>query len=180
VTEFQSPLSQSHESMGWVLKQTGKPAEALAAFERAIAIMQKLADANPSVTQWQSELAFNLSMVGGLHLKAGRTAEAVASLRRAVANWMRLSSRTPRDLYNLSCSHAKLADLAAEPGSGMTAAEGQAESDRAMEWLRQAVAAGYRKLSIMRTDTDLDPLRSRPDFRLLIMDLEFPADPFGS
>jgi eukaryotic-like serine/threonine-protein kinase len=180
VTEFQSPLSHNHESIGWVLKQTGKPAEALAAFERAIAIMQKLADANPSVTQWQSELAFNLSMVGGLHLKAGRTAEAVASLRRAVANWMRLSSRTPRDLYNLSCSHAKLADLAAEPGSGMTAAEGQAESDRAMEWLRQAVAAGYRKLSIMRTDTDLDPLRTRPDFRLLIMDLEFPADPFGS
>ncbi len=72
-----------------------------------------------------------------------------------------------------------LAGLAAKPGSGMTAAEGRAESHRAMEWLRRAVAAGYRNLTILRTDTDLDPLRSRPDFQLLMMDLEFPDDPFG-
>jgi hypothetical protein len=27
-------------------------------------------------------------------------------------------------------------------------------------------------------DADLDPLRPRPDFQLLLMDLAFPADPF--
>ena len=62
----------------------------------------------------------------------------------------------------------------------MTAAEGRAEADQAMESLRQAVAAGYRKLAIMRTDTDLDSLRPRRDFQLLMMDLEFPAEPFAS
>jgi hypothetical protein len=31
----------------------------------------------------------------------------------------------------------------------------------------------------MRTDTDLDPLRSRADFQLLMTDLAFPADPFA-
>jgi hypothetical protein len=45
--------------------------------------------------------------------------------------------------------------------------------------LRRAVAAGYRSLDWMRRDPDLDPLRSRPDFRLLLMDLAFPADPLA-
>jgi hypothetical protein len=72
-----------------------------------------------------------------------------------------------------------LAGLAAKPGSGVTATEGRAEADRAMEWLRQAIAAGYRKLAYLRTDTDLESLRSRPDFQLLLMDLGFPDDPFA-
>jgi serine/threonine-protein kinase len=79
----------------------------------------------------------------------------------------------------LACTHAELAGLAGEAGSGMTASEGRAEADRAMEWLRRAVAAGYQHVALMRKDPDLDPLRSRPDFQLLMMDLEFPDDPFA-
>jgi hypothetical protein len=48
-----------------------------------------------------------------------------------------------------------------------------------MHWLRQAVDAGYRNVALMQRDQDLDPLRSRDDFRLLMMDLEFPDDPFA-
>jgi hypothetical protein len=105
--------------------------------------------------------------------------EAVASLRRAVAIWYRLPSPTPLNLYNLACCHATLAGLAGEPGSGITPAEGRAQSDRAVDWLRQAVDAGYRKLAVLRTDHDLDPLRSRDDFQLPMMDLAMPAEPFA-
>ena len=45
--------------------------------------------------------------------------------------------------------------------------------------LRQANAAGYRDLAHMRSDIALDPLRARPDFQLLMMDLAMPADPFA-
>jgi hypothetical protein len=38
---------------------------------------------------------------------------------------------------------------------------------------------GYRNVAVMQMDHDLDPLRSRPDFQLLMMDLEFPDDPFA-
>jgi hypothetical protein len=31
----------------------------------------------------------------------------------------------------------------------------------------------------MNRDPDLDPLRSRPDFQLLMMDLAMPAEPFA-
>ena len=36
---------------------------------------------------------------------------------------------------------------------------------------------GYSTVSIYRTEDVLDSLRSRDDFRLLLMDLEFPSDP---
>jgi tetratricopeptide (TPR) repeat protein len=178
VTEFQFSLSHIHQLIGWMLRQTGKPAEAVASFERAVAIMEKVADANPNVSKFQSELALDLCYVGSAASKADRTADAVTAWRRAVTIWTRMSSRTPTDLYNLACTHASIAGLAAKPGSGMTAADGRADADQAMESLHRAVAAGYRRLSIFRTDPDLDVLRGRPDFRLLIMDLAFPSEPF--
>ena len=50
--------------------------------------------------------------------------------------------------------------------------------ERAMEMLRRAVAAGYWDIAWMRRDPDLDPLRPRADFQVLLLDLAFPADPF--
>jgi hypothetical protein len=52
-------------------------------------------------------------------------------------------------------------------------------ADRAMEALRRAVAQGYTFPAIITRDIDLDPLRPRPDFQLLMMDLAMPADPFA-
>ena len=43
--------------------------------------------------------------------------------------------------------------------------------------MARAIAGGYHDLHTSRADKALDPLRSRPDFRLLMMDLAFPADP---
>jgi serine/threonine-protein kinase len=48
-----------------------------------------------------------------------------------------------------------------------------------MQWLHRAIARGYRNVALMRKDPVLDPLRSRSDFQLLMMDLEFPDDPFA-
>jgi eukaryotic-like serine/threonine-protein kinase len=47
-----------------------------------------------------------------------------------------------------------------------------AEADRAMAWLQQAVAAGYKDLASMNKNTDLDALRDRADFRTLMAELE--------
>ena len=48
-----------------------------------------------------------------------------------------------------------------------------------MALLRAAVAAGWRNAAHMRSDTDLDALRARPDFHLLMMDLAMPVDAFA-
>jgi hypothetical protein len=72
-----------------------------------------------------------------------------------------------------------LADLAGRPGSGIPATEAAPEADRAMEWMRRSVAMGCRNANEFRIESALDPLRSRDDFRLMMMDLAMPADPFA-
>jgi hypothetical protein len=53
-----------------------------------------------------------------------------------------------------------------------------ASTDRAMGELRRALDAGYPCV-LLPGDHDLDSLRDRPDFRALLLDLAFPADPFS-
>jgi hypothetical protein len=50
--------------------------------------------------------------------------------------------------------------------------EGDAEAERAMSWLKQAVAAGDKDLSKIGSDKDLDTLRTRDDFKKLVAELE--------
>jgi serine/threonine-protein kinase len=179
ITEFQFQVSRSHEYIGWVYRQTGKPAEALAAFERAITILSHLANDHPGVIVFPRFLALCYGHTGGIHLKAGRPVEAAAAARRAVSLLEQLPTLEPIDCYNLACDHAKLAHVSALSGSGMSAVEGRAEAERAMQWLHRALARGYRNVALMRRDPDLDPLRSRDDFQLLMMDLSMPDDPFA-
>lgn len=44
-----------------------------------------------------------------------------------------------------------------------------------MDWLKQAVAAGFKDVAHMKQDTDLDALRDRDDFKKLIAELEAKA-----
>jgi hypothetical protein len=88
-----------------------------------------------------------------------------AALREAIPN-LSLEAR-----YDLARDHALLAAAAADPRSGLPAADAEAKADRAMAALLRVVAAGYR---------DLDPLCSRDDFKLLMMARAMPPEPFAS
>ncbi len=74
--------------------------------------------------------------------------------------------------------HASLAAMAAEAASGITDDGRKIETDKAMATLQQTVAAGFRDAAKLRDEADFVPLRVRPDFQLLIMDLAMPDDPF--
>jgi serine/threonine-protein kinase len=178
VAEIGNDLARCYSQIGQVLGAVGQPAAALASSEKARVLREALIAANPGVTAYRSDLAVTLGYIGVLRRTAGRSAEAAATFRRAIALLDGLPSRTPEDDYNLACYHSSLAGLAGQPGSTITAAEGRDESDHAMADLRRAASAGFRMLSLIAFDRDLDPLRSRPDFRVLMMDLAFPDEPF--
>jgi hypothetical protein len=63
------------------------------------------------------------------------------------------------------------------PGSGVPAAEATTEAEAAMALLHEAVGLGYRSPDAFRTEAALDPRRARADFRILMLDLSFPAQP---
>jgi tetratricopeptide (TPR) repeat protein len=50
--------------------------------------------------------------------------------------------------------------------------EANADADKAMAWLRKAIAAGYKNVDHMKKDKDLDSLRDREDFKKLLADLQ--------
>ena len=108
----------------------------------------------------------------------GDPAGAADDARRALGMSQGLSP-APWNLFETACCHAALAGLAGRAGSGVSAAEGSEEATRAMGWLRRAVGVGYRNANEVRIESALDPLRSRDDFRLIMMDLAFPAEPFA-
>jgi hypothetical protein len=70
---------------------------------------------------------------------------------------------------------AKPAGLAPNP----TGDASEAEALRAMTLLRRAVAMGCRSLNAFNHEAALDALRARPDFRLLLLDVAFPNEPFA-
>jgi serine/threonine-protein kinase len=106
--------------------------------------------------------------LGGDHARA--VAEVQPILESKYANYI--------DLYNAACVYS-LSSAAVRKDAKVAAEEqtklGRQYADRAMELLRQSVAKGYRgraDVNHMKSDTDLDPLRERADFKKLIDELE--------
>ena len=102
----------------------------------------------------------------------GDAAGAAADVRRALGLYDGLSERSRRRVVRDGLRRAALAGLAGRDGAGVSAAEGKAEADQAMALLRKAVGMGYRDAGAVRTDSALDPLRQREDFKKLLTELE--------
>jgi hypothetical protein len=87
--------------------------------------------------------------------------------------------------YDAACAHAALARLALQE-QGRPPAERQRLADRDLERalaLLDKARSGDEfkemiRLDEIRKERILDPLRSHPRFRLLMLDLAFPDDPF--
>ena len=131
---------------------------------------RKLFEADPSQHR---NLADGLRHHGIVLQKCGRPTQAVSAFQEGITVLEGLTSPRPVNVYDIACLQSLISGAADE------AADGRAEADKAMESLRRAVTAGWTRADHMRIDTDLDPIRSRPDFQLLIMDLVWPVDPFA-
>ncbi len=80
-----------------------------------------------------------------------------AGCRQTAAMWEKLKRTDGDSLYKAACFRAVTAAvLRAADKSASAAHEADAEADRAMAWLKQAVAAGYKDIAQMKKDKDLD------------------------
>ncbi len=184
-TDFQLDLAEVFAEIGEILGAMGRSSEALASFNKAIGGLTRRGSSTswsrpthrrPRIgPTWPARFGAAGLCTGGA---AGLWRRFPTSACRPTCSG-RLANPSLEDLYRLSCSHALLSGVADRPGSGLSAAEGRVEADAAMVALRRAVDGGWQDVSGARHDSDLDPIRSRPDFRLLMLDLEFPTDPFA-
>jgi serine/threonine protein kinase/tetratricopeptide (TPR) repeat protein len=113
-------------------------------------------------------------------LRICEKAKDAAGCRQAAESWEKLNRTDPDSLYSAACFRAITASVlrAADksPGTNRPADD---EADRAMDWLKQAVTAGFKNAAHMKQDKDLDAVRGRDDFKKLMAELEGAKAPPG-
>lgn len=216
---YPNEVADSQETLSLLYTRAGRPTDALAAAQRAVAIREDLARTHPGVqadrlgvcylklgdrlkaggrgddarTYYEKFLATlpktaadggkptaSALRAHGIALqRLGRTAEASDSFHRALA--LIQASMSP-DWFELARTHALLAGIAPDPGSGLTAKEGEAQVVEAVQALRryvagrhatvqEAVEAGYVDVNYIDKHFQLDSLRGRADYRQLLAEM---------
>jgi tetratricopeptide (TPR) repeat protein len=144
----------------------------------ALMLREKPVDVNWLICRGTALLA-----AAGHEREVGGTMSALtrAALGEVFQRLERSPPTDPGGLYNLAGLYSDLSRLGPLDKTLPVdqAPREQAEAAaRAMAALRRAVDAGWDNMERMKQDPDLDPLRARPDFQGLMLDLAFPADPF--
>jgi hypothetical protein len=113
-----------------------------------------------------SDTLASMTNLASSYAAAGRIEEALnlneETLEHQKAKLGNGHAYTLKSMYNMACFHALMIPKSSD---------GAMEADRAMEWLKQAVAAGYKDVELFKKDTDLETLRQRDDFKKLLAEL---------
>jgi hypothetical protein len=89
--------------------------------------------------------------------------------RQTAEMWESLKRTDADSLYNAARMRAVTAAVFRTADRSPTGGkQADAEADRALAWLKQAVAAGYKNAARLKQDRDLDALRDRADFTKLV------------
>jgi tetratricopeptide (TPR) repeat protein len=170
VTQFHSNLGETYHHLARQLRKMGRREEALAAYRQAVSEQRVALEKVPQVTLYRQRLNTTYHDLAGLLRELGRAAEAADTSEECLKLW----PGHVTELYTVGCELALCVRLAGQGRAELTArqeAERRGYADRAVELLRQAVAAGFKDLKKLRENPDLDPLRARDDFKQMLAEL---------
>jgi eukaryotic-like serine/threonine-protein kinase len=179
VPEYINNLANCQTNMATLLLRLGRPSEARARCEQSVALREVLVSDHPNLPRYRKELAETLLRFGQVRQAEQDFAGASANWRRACALFEAIPNLDSENVFFHARCHSLLSTMAGLPGTNVSPGEGRSEAEKAMDLLKDAIALGYRSPDSYRTESALDPLRDRPDFHALMMDLEIPNDPFA-
>jgi len=155
----------------WALCSAEGAARSLVALHRDTEAVALVDDCLKRATGKVNQIA--LSAMAYLRLRHFEKAKDPAGCRATAELAEKLNPTDETCLYNLACMRAVTAAVIRANDKSETAARASAaEADRAMAWLKQAIAAGYGEVENLKTDKDLQAIRDRKDFQRLLSDLE--------
>jgi tRNA A-37 threonylcarbamoyl transferase component Bud32/tetratricopeptide (TPR) repeat protein len=105
-------------------------------------------------------------VVADLRLRCFEKANDAAGCRATAELWEQQKRTDDASLYQAAVCRAVTAKVIGAADHAAAAAE----ADRAMDWLKKALAAGYRGKARPAEDADLAILRDRPDFKALLVE----------
>ena len=140
VTNFQRYLAGSHLNIGLLQSQTHHLAEALASFEKARAIFERLARENPSVIDFQRDLASTYSNAGGVQIGTGELGGAAHAFEQARPILEKLASEHPESADFASDLGGLLHNMGAIDIQERQFDKARAKFLDAIAWQRKALA----------------------------------------
>jgi tetratricopeptide (TPR) repeat protein len=171
VADYQSGLGGALNNLALLFRERGELNEARRLLERAIGYEKSALQANPRHPTYRLFLRNHYVALAETflrlkeHSEAARAAEAMAGTRPENAT----------DAYTGVCQLARCI-LLAQQDDKLTDEErvqgGRSYADRAMRLLRVSIEQGFHDAEHVKTNSDLDPLRSREDFQALLAQLE--------
>jgi serine/threonine protein kinase/tetratricopeptide (TPR) repeat protein len=101
-----------------------------------------------------------------------------AGCRQCAELWEKLKRPGAEALYRAACIRAVAAGvLRAADQSPAAVKQADADADRAIGWLKQAIAAGYHNSAQLAKDRDLDAVREHKDFKQLLAEAKSKNQP---
>jgi tetratricopeptide (TPR) repeat protein len=171
-TDNEDRLADCRTCIADLLRRLGRLDEALAACKSALTTREQIFAAHPELPFCRANLGETYLRLGQIRGYMGNLSDAATALRRACERFDAIKSLDGNSAFFRACCHAGLAGLAGRPGSGISAAEGKDQAEQAIAGLCQAASLGYRDPDSYRTESALDPLRKREDFKKLFEELE--------
>jgi serine/threonine-protein kinase len=154
----------------------GRYAEAEESARTSVDLSEALVREVPSSSPYRLTAGSAYGYLGKALLKRGSRREALSAFRKSESRLE--TSDEAVALYNLACSLA-LASTVADPTEGPAAQRQQRDADQALATLHRAIEMGFAEFNDLKNDPDFDSIRWRPDFQALLLDLDFPANPFA-
>jgi tetratricopeptide (TPR) repeat protein len=146
-----SYLRSALEARADVLDQLKRPSEAIPDWDKAIELA-----AEPDRSEFRMKRAFSRA-------RAGQLDTALKEVEELAKNGNYLA------FYNAGCLFAIAAGRLSEKDAELSKEEC---ATRAVGYLQQAIAKGWKHAEQMKKDEDLKALRERDDFKKLLADLE--------
>jgi serine/threonine protein kinase/tetratricopeptide (TPR) repeat protein len=169
VPEYSFEVGRTYRFLGLDAQLADRKNVAVTRYEKAISVLESVLARG--YREGRSEL-FNARITRAMMLaEIGERTRATSEVD-AVASQEGLSEV---NLYNIACFFSQ-GSAQADKDTKLSPADRSRlkthYANRALEFLRQAIAKGYENLAVLKTDKDLDSLRSRQDFNKLVQDVE--------
>jgi serine/threonine-protein kinase len=171
VSDYHNDLALTLLNLAELLRDGKDLGQARRLLEQAEPHHHAALKANPQSVKYQkffrkNRVAMTLVLAGlGDHPRAAETA----------AQILHLGYDPATDAYSTACALSLCVPLAAhdaELAEAPRKEQSRRYADSAMQALRRALTKGYKDLASLKTDADLNPLRTREDFKRLLNELE--------
>jgi tetratricopeptide (TPR) repeat protein len=176
VPAFRNDLAETMVDEAILLRQGKELGPARRLLEEAVPHHRAALRASPENREYRQGFRINRENLADILVEMEEHAAAAEIVRELI----QAAVDPGTDIYNAACILARCVPLAKRDSrlsESQRKERAQAYADRALATLRQAVHHGYNDAAHVKKDTDLDPLRSYPEFQKLLKELQAKVEP---